>query len=117
MTEEARNQFEAEQQAYWAQRDELKERYSGRWVAIVGGHVVAVGDDSGAVIREAFQKTGSRIGYVGRVGHEEIVYRIRRVDCRDDVDENILGRDVLNEFRLTLCAKQDQVEFEWADSP
>jgi len=36
-------------------------------------------------------------------------------DCRDDVGEDILGRDVINEFALTVCAKRDQVEFEWVE--
>jgi hypothetical protein len=38
-------------------------------------------------------------------------------DCRDDIDEDILGRDVINEFELTVCAKRDQVEFAWVDNP
>jgi hypothetical protein len=37
------------------------------------------------------------------------------VDCRDDISEDILGRDVINEFALTVCAKRDQVEFEWVE--
>ncbi len=36
-------------------------------------------------------------------------------DCRDDLDENILGRDVINEFALTVCAKRHEVTFEWVD--
>jgi hypothetical protein len=32
-------------------------------------------------------------------------------DCREDIDEDILGRDVINEFSLTLCEKRNQVEF------
>jgi hypothetical protein len=38
-------------------------------------------------------------------------------DCRNDISEDILGRDVTNEFALTLCAKRDQVEFEWVEEP
>jgi hypothetical protein len=33
-------------------------------------------------------------------------------DCREDIHEDILGRDVINEFVLTLCARRGQVEFE-----
>jgi hypothetical protein len=33
-------------------------------------------------------------------------------DCRDDIDEDILGRDAINEFALSVCAKRDQVLFE-----
>lgn len=31
-------------------------------------------------------------------------------DCRGDVDEDILGRDVINDYALTVCAKRGQVE-------
>jgi len=34
-------------------------------------------------------------------------------DCRNDFDENLLGRDVINEFEMTVCAKRDVVHFEW----
>ena len=27
------------------------------------------------------------------------------VDCREDIDENLLGRDVAKKFELTICAK------------
>src|SRR2546428_406713 len=79
MSAETKDRFEQEERAYWQQRPELLNRYAGQWVAIVGGQVVATGDSSGAVIREAYRKTGSRIGYVARVGHEDELYRIRRV--------------------------------------
>jgi hypothetical protein len=36
-----------------------------------------------------------------------------QADCRDDIEEDLLGRDVINEFELTLCAKRDVVRFEW----
>jgi predicted aspartyl protease len=209
MSAETKDRFEQEERAYWQQRPELLNRNAGQWVAIVGGQVVATGDSSGAVIREAYRKTGSRIGYVARVGHEDELYRIRRVtsgyhdrsyncpiprvvastshlmgspsadvdfvvdtgadltilqekvanqlgvwdsawrsvrvagvgavpqvrslyavsvcldnhdvpvevDCRDDIDEDILGRDVINEFTLTVCAKRDEVYLEWANGP
>jgi hypothetical protein len=34
------------------------------------------------------------------------------VDIRNDIDENILGRDVLNWFRLTLSAQENLVRVE-----
>ncbi len=34
-------------------------------------------------------------------------------DCRKDVDENLLGRDAIKEFEMTVCAKRDIVHFEW----
>jgi predicted aspartyl protease len=207
MSAETKRRFEQEEQAYWQQRDELLKQYRGQWVAIVGGQVVAVGNQSGEVIRQAYQKTGSKVGYVAHVGYEDVVYRIRQVtvghydhsyappmprvvasahhlidvasadvefvvdtgadltilrdaiadavglwdsawrtakiagmgaapesrqlyavtirladhdvavevDCRDDLDEDILGRDVINEFALMVCAKRDQVEFTWVE--
>lgn len=39
-------------------------------------------------------------------------------DCRSDFDENLLGRDVTNEFEFTACAKRNVVKFEWVpDEP
>ncbi|UCE08654.1 MAG: hypothetical protein JSW07_00180 [bacterium] len=35
------------------------------------------------------------------------------VDCRDDIDENLLGRDVINEFELTFCARREFVQLKW----
>jgi hypothetical protein len=37
------------------------------------------------------------------------------VDVRDDLAENILSRDVINEFALSLCAKRNQIIFDWVD--
>jgi len=34
------------------------------------------------------------------------------IDCRDDVPENILGRDVLNEFKITLDGINLEVEIQ-----
>src|SRR5438874_11453060 len=81
MSAETKERFELEERSYWQQRDELLKQYEGQWVAIVGGQVVAVGDSSGAVIREAYKKTGSTAGYVARVGNEQASYRIRRVEA------------------------------------
>jgi predicted aspartyl protease len=207
MSTETKQRFEEEEQAYWRQREQLLEQYPGRWVAIVGGKVVAVGDQMNKVAAEALKKTGSGLMYVNLVGGEEIILRVRpiglgyydrayappiplvsasvsdvqqsaasdvtfvvdtgadltvlrtdvaddvdlwndiagrhqvagiggaptlrplynaliqiagqsilaTVDCRDDTTEDILGRDVINEFALTVCAKRNQVEFEWVD--
>jgi predicted aspartyl protease len=197
MSDEAKHQFEQEEQAYWQQREELLKQYSGKWVAIVCGQVVAVGEQMNKTAAAAFRKTGSTLMYVNLVGKEDIVLRIRQIatgyydstytpsmpmvtasvsdlrmttttdttfvvdtganltllrqavaddvslwndvagrlrvtgiggipevrqlynafihiagqsvfvtaDCRDDLDEDILGRDVLNEFMLTVCTK------------
>jgi hypothetical protein len=207
MSAESRQRFEQEEQAYWQQRDNLLKQYAGKWVAVVGGQIVAVGDQMNKVAAEALDRTGSGLMYINRVGEEDIVLRVRSVtlgrydhnytppmpmvdatvsnvrrsqpvdvtfvvdtgadltllrrdvgnqadtwndaagrlhvagiggipvmrqlynalvdiaghsilvttDCRDDIDEDILGRDVINEFALTVCAKRDQVEFEWVE--
>jgi hypothetical protein len=204
---EAKQRFEQEEQAYWQQREELLKQHAGKWIAIVGGQVVAVGDQMNKVAAEALRKTGSGLMYVNRVGGEDSVLRVRAVstghydrtyapplpmltapvynvhqgpsmdvtfvvdteadltllrsgvanqvdlwsdiagrlhvagiggipqqrllynafvkvggqsvlatvDCRDDTSEDILGRDVINEFALTVCAKRDEVLFESVD--
>jgi Family of unknown function (DUF5678)/Retroviral aspartyl protease len=203
---EAQEQFEQEQQAYWQQREELLQKYAGKWVAVVGGQVVASGDQMNKVAAEAWRKTGSGLMYINLVGREDVVLRVRRAaqgrydfayvppmptlsasvrnvrggegtevtfivdtgadltllqhgtadeadlwndlagqvrvagigglperrqvynalvriaghsvlataDCREGIGEDILGRDVINEFSVTLCQKRDQVEFEQA---
>jgi hypothetical protein len=44
-----------------------------------------------------------------RIGNSQVPIR---TDIRDDIDENILGRDVLNWFRLTLSAQENLVRVE-----
>ncbi len=199
--------FEQEKEAYWRMRNELLAQYHGKWVAIVGGQVVATGEKKMAVLKQAFDLTRSEIGYINRVGQEDIVgkKRVRNiiagrydkpyeppiptvtasvlepmnnsakqvefivdtgadltvlreevadalglwdfeweeaeisgvgakpqqrtlylatvqmngyefpvtVDCRNDLNEDILGRDVINEFELTLSAKRSLVRFEY----
>lgn len=206
-TEDAQRKFEQEEQAYWRQREELLQRYTGRWVAIVGGLVVAVGKQMNKVAAEAWRKTGSGLMYVNLVGEEDLVLRVRpitvghydrrytppapivtgsvndlqmglsaetdfvvdtgadltllrselanqvdlwgnlagrisvsgvgglpetrqlynalvqigervvfvTIDCREDINEDVLGRDVINEFALKVCAKREQVQFEWVE--
>jgi hypothetical protein len=77
MSVEARQRFEQEEQAYWQQRDELLKQYAGKWVAIVGGQVVAAGDQMNRVAAEALRKTGSGLMYVNLVGGEGVVLRVR----------------------------------------
>jgi predicted aspartyl protease len=38
------------------------------------------------------------------------------VDCRSDLNEDILGRDIINEFELTVCAKKALVRFEFVSN-
>lgn len=207
MSAETKQRFEQEERAYWQQREELLKQFQGKWVAIVGGKVVAVAQQMNKAAAEAFRKTGSGLMYVNLVGGEDVVLRVRQVtlgrydksytppmptvrtrvsdvrmnattgvtlvvdtgadltllqnkvaddvdlwgdpagsiqvagvggapearqlynavvhvagrtifvtaDCRDDIGEDILGRDVINEVSLTLCAKRGQVELEWVE--
>jgi len=75
---EAQERFEQEQRAYWQQRDELLQKYAGKWVALVGGQVVASGEQMNKVAAEAWRKTGSGLMYVNLVGGEDVVLRVRR---------------------------------------
>ena len=77
VSEETQQQFEQEEQAYWQQRDELIKQYAGKWVAIVGRQVVAVGEQMSKVAAEAWKKTGSGLMYVNLVGEENVVLRVR----------------------------------------
>ena len=56
---DAKEWFEQEQRAYWEQRHELLQKYAGKWVAVVGGQVVASGDQMNKVAAEAWRKTRS----------------------------------------------------------
>lgn len=209
-TEETRQRFEREKQAYWNMREELLKRHAGKWVAIVNEQVAAVGDKMGKVMEEAVRKTKSKVMFVNEVGFEDRVLRLRQLsrghydqsdhpaapmivtpvsdvvetlaievnflidtgadltvvrddvavklnlfdapagvryiggvgskpiprqlygayvnianhaimvaaDCRSDFDENLLGRDAINEFEFTACAKRNVVRFEWVpDKP
>ncbi|MDZ7290681.1 MAG: DUF5678 domain-containing protein [candidate division KSB1 bacterium] len=73
--------FEQEKQAYWGMRDQLLKQYSGKWVAIVNGKVVAFGDKKMNVLKEALNKTLSEVGYINRVGFEEMTRqkRVRQI--------------------------------------
>jgi hypothetical protein len=50
---ETQERFEQEERAYWQQRDELLRQYAGKWVAVVGGRVVASGKQMNKVAAEA----------------------------------------------------------------
>lgn len=73
----ARRQFEEEEHAYWSRlRESLIASHAGRWVAVVGGAVVAEGNALGKVAAEAYAATGSSVMYVAQVGHEDAPHRL-----------------------------------------
>ena len=70
--------FEQDRQDYWAIRDELLAKYSGKWVAVHKGRVVAVGDDPLSIMEQALAEDG--YAYTNKVGDEDrIVIRQRRI--------------------------------------
>lgn len=71
------SRFEQEKQAYWRMRGDLLLRYPDKWVAIVGGKVVAMGEKKMAVLKQAFDLTRSEVGYITCVGQEENVRKKR----------------------------------------
>jgi len=79
MREEIRQRFEREKQAYWAMREELLKQYFGKWVAVVDGQVVAVRNERGKAMEEAYRKAKSKVIFVSEVGNEERILRIRQI--------------------------------------
>ena len=70
--------FEQDRQAYWEMREELLAKYSGKWVAVHKGRVVAVGDDPLSIMEQALAEDG--YAYTNKVGEEDkVVVRQRRV--------------------------------------
>ena len=78
LREEVRQRFEREKQAYWAMRADLLKQYPGKWVAVVNGQVVAIGDNRGKVMEQAYRQTKSKVMFVSEVGHEDRVLGIRQ---------------------------------------
>jgi hypothetical protein len=99
---QAQRQFEEEERAYWQNRDALMERYAGKWVAVVGGQVVASGDQMNKVAAEAWRKTGSGVMYVSLVGQEDVVFA--RATCTGPIRFFLRAADPAVE-------KRDKVEF------
>lgn len=80
MNTKIKEQFEIERKNYHSLRDELVKQFSGKWVAISDGKVVASGSDPTQVGLEAYQK-GYKTVYVNKVGEEdklEARIRVRR---------------------------------------
>ena len=73
--QKAQEIFERERQAYWAIREALMQTHWGKWVAIAGRKVVAVGNNKAQVLHEAFKRTGNPIAFVTKVGSEKVVQK------------------------------------------
>jgi hypothetical protein len=61
--------FDRDRQDYWAMRDELLAKYSGKWVAVHNGRVSAGGDDPLSIMEQALAEDGC--AYTNRVGEED----------------------------------------------
>ena len=88
MSADTRRQFELEEQAYWRQREKLLTLHHGKWVAIVAGEMVAIGDEMNKVAEEAFRKTDSNVMFVSHVGEEDTEFRIRQLVACHSVRQN-----------------------------
>jgi Family of unknown function (DUF5678) len=70
--------FEQDRLDYWAMRDELLAKYTGKWVAVHKGRVIAVADEPLYIMELALAEEG--YAYTNKVGEEDkIVIRQRRV--------------------------------------
>ncbi|MBM4255385.1 MAG: hypothetical protein FJ147_05750 [Deltaproteobacteria bacterium] len=77
ITESAEEGFAQDKKDYWAMREDLLAKYTGKWVAVHKGQVVAVGDDPLSIMENALAKDG--YAYTNKVGEEDrIVIRQRR---------------------------------------
>lgn len=69
--------FIANEQQYWRMRERLLKQYSGKWVAVHQGQVVAVSQDI-FDITDQVGKLGSH-AYIAKVGEEDkLVFQVRR---------------------------------------
>jgi hypothetical protein len=75
--------FEQDRLDYWAMRDELLAKYSGKWVAVHKGRVIAVADEPVSIMDQALADDG--YAYTNKVGEEDrIVIRQRRASFSYD---------------------------------
>ena len=88
--------FDQDQRDYWAMRDQLLQKYGGKWVAVHKGHVVAVGNDPVSIMEQALSEEG--YAYTNKVGDEDkIVVRQHRIsfpydDAYDQDGRSLRGR-------------------------
>lgn len=68
--------FLKEKTAYHAIEDSIKEKYYGKFVAILNKGVVGVGEDSGKLAMEVYEKYGYVTTYITQVGVEPTVIEV-----------------------------------------
>ena len=75
--------FEQDRLDYWPMRDELLAKYTGKWVAVHKGRIIAVADEPLSIMEQALAEDG--YAYTNKVGDEDrIVIRQRPISFRYD---------------------------------
>jgi Retroviral aspartyl protease. len=80
------SEFQQQKDLYWKIRDDLMDKYRGKWVSIAQNKIAAVAESSTDVLRKAYEKTKAKIMYINKVGEEESAMRkrIRRYNMEYD---------------------------------
>ena len=73
--------FLENEKSYWEVRESLLQRYTGKWVAVREGAVVAEAENVFDILDRAEEAGGHP--YIVRVGHEDMEFRIRRTFSYD----------------------------------
>lgn len=73
--------FLENEKSYWEVRENLLQRYSGKWVAVREGEVVAEAENVFEILDRAEEVGGHP--YIVRVGHEDMEIHIRRIFSYD----------------------------------
>jgi len=124
---------------YWTIRDRLLREYRGQWVAIHDGKIVASSLDIFDLVEQVGKMGGHP--YIAKVGEEDsLVFKVRQRGFSYDEEykpfalpqaeingaifpsfiqslpggkERILGRDVLNQIKVTFDGPRQQITFEF----
>ncbi|MEA3460053.1 MAG: DUF5678 domain-containing protein [Chloroflexota bacterium] len=88
-----------------------------------GADITVLREDMGEALKvREFPVAEAKVGGLGNRWETRNLYGLlieltnyivaTMIDCRDDVQENILGRDVMNEFKITLDGINMRVEIQ-----
>jgi hypothetical protein len=80
------SEFQHQKELYWEIREDLVDKYRGKWVSIAQNKIAAVAESSTDVLKMAYEKTKAKIMYINKVGEEESAMRkrIRRYNMEYD---------------------------------
>jgi predicted aspartyl protease len=84
MDYEQSSEFQRQKEFYWKIREELLDKYSGKWVSIAQNKIAAVAESPTDALKKAYEKTKAKVMYLNKVGEEEKVMRkrIRRYNMK-----------------------------------